>query len=112
MLLTKHLLNLAKKNDLLRHALFSTQTLTNNSHYDIIISGGGLVGTTLACSLAKSNRLCEKRILLLEGAPTFKRTNIEGNNDSYGMFIDIILYCLFVFFLCIIHKVTATEFLL
>lgn len=26
---------------------------TNASHYDIIITGGGLVGTTLACTLGK-----------------------------------------------------------
>lgn len=80
MMLTKHILNLSKKNHFVRHALFCTQTINNNSHYDIIISGGGLVGTTLACSLAKNNRLREKRILLLEGAPTFKRTNIEGSD--------------------------------
>lgn len=77
MVLTKRLSTLVKKN-LVRYALFGTQTCHKPTDYDIIISGGGLVGTTLACSLAKNDRLREKRILLLEGAPTFKRLNIEG----------------------------------
>uniref|UniRef100_A0A1B0ANX9 Ubiquinone biosynthesis monooxygenase COQ6, mitochondrial n=1 Tax=Glossina palpalis gambiensis TaxID=67801 RepID=A0A1B0ANX9_9MUSC len=41
-------------------------------HYDIIIGGGGLVGTTLAVAIAKNKTLADKRILLLEGAPPFK----------------------------------------
>uniref|UniRef100_A0A1A9WNZ1 Ubiquinone biosynthesis monooxygenase COQ6, mitochondrial n=1 Tax=Glossina brevipalpis TaxID=37001 RepID=A0A1A9WNZ1_9MUSC len=41
-------------------------------HYDIIIAGGGLVGTTLAVAIAKNKTLANKRVLLLEGAPPFK----------------------------------------
>lgn len=73
------------------HALLCTKTLNNNNigHYDIIISGGGLVGTTLACSLSKCDRLSEKKILLLEGGPKFKRKNIEGiffNTHTFNTF--------------------------
>ncbi|OXU21307.1 hypothetical protein TSAR_001509 [Trichomalopsis sarcophagae] len=54
--------------------------LTRNNHsegpndeaYDIIIAGGGMVGTTLACALANNRRLESKRILLLEGGSKFK----------------------------------------
>ncbi|KAK4885132.1 hypothetical protein RN001_001403 [Aquatica leii] len=39
-------------------------------HYDIIIVGGGMVGTTLACTLGKNSKLSDHRILLLEsGTP-------------------------------------------
>ncbi|KAJ8925743.1 hypothetical protein NQ315_009591 [Exocentrus adspersus] len=39
---------------------------TGNKHYDIIIAGGGMIGTTLACTLGKNPLLQNKRILLLE----------------------------------------------
>lgn len=45
--------------------------------YDIIIAGGGMVGTTLACSLAKNPRLSDRRILLLEAAAGFKQPSTE-----------------------------------
>ncbi|XP_058126983.1 ubiquinone biosynthesis monooxygenase COQ6, mitochondrial [Anopheles ziemanni] len=46
-------------------------------HYDIIIVGGGMVGTALACALGKNSRLQDKRILLLEAAPGFKEPSAE-----------------------------------
>ncbi|XP_015439694.1 PREDICTED: ubiquinone biosynthesis monooxygenase COQ6, mitochondrial [Dufourea novaeangliae] len=39
----------------------------NDENYDIIITGGGMVGTTLACAIANNRRLECRRILLLEG---------------------------------------------
>ncbi|CAD7000099.1 ubiquinone biosynthesis monooxygenase COQ6, mitochondrial [Ceratitis capitata] len=54
-------------------------------HFDIIIGGGGLVGTALAVALAKNKVLSDKRILLLEGAPPFRGFNVEtqyGNRVS------------------------------
>lgn len=37
--------------------------------YDVVIVGGGMVGTTMACKLGHDKRLSTKRILLLEGSP-------------------------------------------
>ncbi|KAK7069589.1 putative ubiquinone biosynthesis monooxygenase, partial [Halocaridina rubra] len=39
------------------------------SHFDIVISGGGMVGFAMACAMGQSRRLSDRRILLLEGAP-------------------------------------------
>ncbi|XP_067624837.1 ubiquinone biosynthesis monooxygenase COQ6, mitochondrial [Eurosta solidaginis] len=65
---------------------YYTETEGHNSkssaqHFDIIIGGGGLVGTTLAVALAKNKVLSGKRILLLEGAPAFKGFNKDA---QYG----------------------------
>lgn len=45
------------------------QSTSGNNHYDVIIAGGGLVGTAMACALGSAKVLSEKKILLLEGAP-------------------------------------------
>ncbi|XP_023299332.2 ubiquinone biosynthesis monooxygenase COQ6, mitochondrial [Lucilia cuprina] len=49
-----------------------TAPTTSTEHYDIIIGGGGLVGTTLAAALATNKTMADKKVLLLEGAPPFK----------------------------------------
>ncbi|XP_019880267.2 ubiquinone biosynthesis monooxygenase COQ6, mitochondrial [Aethina tumida] len=41
---------------------------TTPNHYDIVIAGGGMVGTTLACTLGQNAYLSNKNILLLEAA--------------------------------------------
>ncbi|XP_065072879.1 ubiquinone biosynthesis monooxygenase COQ6, mitochondrial [Ochlerotatus camptorhynchus] len=69
----------------LQWRLASTTTASHTSSstekpaefYDIIIAGGGMVGTTLACSLGKNPRLADRRILLLEAAAGFKQPLTE-----------------------------------
>uniref|UniRef100_A0A182MID6 FAD-binding domain-containing protein n=1 Tax=Anopheles culicifacies TaxID=139723 RepID=A0A182MID6_9DIPT len=53
------------------------QDTANSQHYDIIIAGGGMVGTALACALGKNTRLQNKNILLLEAAAGFKQPSTE-----------------------------------
>lgn len=50
---------------------FSQKGTTSKNYYDIIIAGGGMIGTTLACTLGKNSRLSGKRILLLESSKDF-----------------------------------------
>ncbi|XP_077300188.1 ubiquinone biosynthesis protein COQ6, mitochondrial [Arctopsyche grandis] len=59
--------------------LTSGVPIHTNSHsetpdYDIIIAGGGMVGCTLACALAKNTKLSSQKILLLESSPEKKFT--------------------------------------
>lgn len=55
-----------------------TKATPVDEHYDIIIGGGGMVGTTLAAALAKNKTLADKKVLLLEGAPEFQGFNPTG----------------------------------
>ncbi|XP_037294244.1 ubiquinone biosynthesis monooxygenase COQ6, mitochondrial [Manduca sexta] len=41
-------------------------------NYDVIIAGGGMVGCTLACAMAKNPLLSSLKVLLLEGSPDKK----------------------------------------
>ncbi|EZA55835.1 Ubiquinone biosynthesis monooxygenase COQ6 [Ooceraea biroi] len=52
-------------------------TAEQEENYDIIITGGGMVGTTLACAIANNRRLEGKRVLLLEGSPKEEYTPQE-----------------------------------
>uniref|UniRef100_A0A674NS22 Ubiquinone biosynthesis monooxygenase COQ6, mitochondrial n=1 Tax=Takifugu rubripes TaxID=31033 RepID=A0A674NS22_TAKRU len=49
--------------------------------YDIIISGGGMVGSAMACSLGMDLNLADKKILLLEAG---KKQVMEGIPDTYS----------------------------
>lgn len=44
-------------------------TAPPDEHYDVVVSGGGMVGFAAACVLGHSKRLSDRRILLLEGGP-------------------------------------------
>ncbi|XP_057372852.1 ubiquinone biosynthesis monooxygenase COQ6, mitochondrial-like [Daphnia carinata] len=48
-------------------------------HYDIIISGGGMVGFAMACSLGRNDRLKNQKILLLESS-NYKELNLSEYN--------------------------------
>ncbi|XP_047720691.1 ubiquinone biosynthesis monooxygenase COQ6, mitochondrial isoform X2 [Prionailurus viverrinus] len=37
--------------------------------YDVVVSGGGLVGAAMACALGHDTHFCDKKILLLEAGP-------------------------------------------
>ncbi|CAB3360546.1 Hypothetical predicted protein [Cloeon dipterum] len=55
-----------------------------NEHFDIVIAGGGMVGTTMACSLARNAMLRDKKILLLEASPAkeYRLTSKYSNRVS------------------------------
>ncbi|KAK7104264.1 ubiquinone biosynthesis monooxygenase COQ6, mitochondrial-like [Littorina saxatilis] len=58
------------KNRQALHRLFSTASTSESSDdADIVISGGGMVGASMACALAYSDSFADKRIVLLEAAP-------------------------------------------
>uniref|UniRef100_A0A2A4IZL9 FAD-binding domain-containing protein n=1 Tax=Heliothis virescens TaxID=7102 RepID=A0A2A4IZL9_HELVI len=51
-------------------ASLSSKPNTNyKGDYDVIIAGGGMVGCSLACALAKDSLLSHLKVLLLEGGP-------------------------------------------
>ncbi|XP_011696914.1 PREDICTED: ubiquinone biosynthesis monooxygenase COQ6 isoform X1 [Wasmannia auropunctata] len=52
-------------------------TAENEETYDVVVAGGGMVGTTLACAIANNRRLAGKKILLLEGSPKQEYTPQE-----------------------------------
>ncbi|XP_054653603.1 ubiquinone biosynthesis monooxygenase COQ6, mitochondrial [Dunckerocampus dactyliophorus] len=52
-----------------------------NEVYDVIISGGGMVGSAMACSLGKDPNLMGKKILLLEAG---NKKVMEEVPDSYS----------------------------
>ena len=49
--------------------VWSTNTSDHGDLYDVVISGGGMVGAAMAAALGNNPLFDEKRILLLEGAP-------------------------------------------
>lgn len=70
-----------------KQCVYFARAMSNcsNQHFDVIIGGGGLVGTALAATINKNPTLADKKILILEGAPPFKGfkvSNPYGNRVS------------------------------
>ena len=57
-------------------------SITQRKHYDIIIAGGGMVGVSLACALAKADKDNVLSVLLVDSFPA-KR--LENNESSQGL---------------------------
>jgi len=77
-LLSARLLASKSSTDMTANARCESTNSPATEHFDIIIGGGGLVGTTLAAALAKNTTLADKRVLLLEGAPEFRGFDPSG----------------------------------
>nr|XP_033328232.1 ubiquinone biosynthesis monooxygenase COQ6, mitochondrial isoform X2 [Megalopta genalis] len=71
-ILVKSLLSIPKRSVIPNASViaskYSCANLQDEEYYDIIITGGGMVGTTLACALANNRKLECKHILLLESS--------------------------------------------
>ncbi|CAB3245959.1 unnamed protein product [Arctia plantaginis] len=60
----------------IKHLDTTDPSVNYKGNYDIIIAGGGMVGCTLACALAKHKLLSNLKVLLLESSPS-KKTEIS-----------------------------------
>uniref|UniRef100_A0A6P7G0U5 Ubiquinone biosynthesis monooxygenase COQ6, mitochondrial n=2 Tax=Diabrotica virgifera virgifera TaxID=50390 RepID=A0A6P7G0U5_DIAVI len=62
----KHVCKPYLGNNLLNILRHLSSTECSKKYYDIVIAGGGMIGTTLACALGKNSRFSGRKILLLE----------------------------------------------
>ncbi|KAL0269153.1 UNVERIFIED_CONTAM: hypothetical protein PYX00_006975 [Menopon gallinae] len=66
-----------------------TNLCFRSKHYDIAITGGGLVGTAMACAIAKNNVLSDKKVILFDAFPKKnlpkKSVNEEYNNRVFSL---------------------------
>ena len=80
-----------KKEDFCRkmlshHSKFVCRTFSQNSgkFADIVVVGGGLVGSALACKLAKSQWLTSRKICLLESSPKKPAISQDVSNTPFS----------------------------
>jgi len=52
----------------LKYGSRSYSAISVGQHYDVVISGGGMIGFAMACSLGKNSHLSDKKILLVESS--------------------------------------------
>jgi 2-polyprenyl-6-methoxyphenol hydroxylase-like FAD-dependent oxidoreductase len=55
--------------------------ITQRSHYDIVIAGGGMVGVSLACALAKVDKKNVLSVLLVD---SFSDNCLSNNDHTQG----------------------------
>ncbi len=56
-------------------------SIVNKNQADVVILGGGMVGSSLACAMAASPYFEGRKICLLEGAPKKQFTLSEGYSN-------------------------------
>lgn len=56
----------------------------HGSYFDVVISGGGMIGQTMACALAKNPYFKKRNILLIESSPTkeYRTPELYSNRVS------------------------------
>ncbi|XP_065320514.1 ubiquinone biosynthesis monooxygenase COQ6, mitochondrial-like isoform X2 [Gordionus sp. m RMFG-2023] len=69
------------------HKFLSNQIIHRFKHYDVIISGGGVVGLTMASALANNPLLIDKKIILLERGKDMEQSNISYKSPVYAITI-------------------------
>ena len=72
----------------------SSGTSLNKKSADVVILGGGMVGSSLACAMAASPVFAGRKICLLEGAPKKPYNLTESYSNRVRPIVKLVfLYC-------------------